>query len=809
MDKVLYSHPGKPLEKHLSGIFEIGRQRLEQATPVFDMLRELDISLELINKVLLISHDFGKANRFFQRNLWLAENKPESDEYQRLRNDNKSNHGLLSAFYTYYILQELSDNLLVPVIGFMVVNRHHGNLKNLKDNFQFGKLDWLIEQAGTVDNSYLQRILEETGIDVSLEDFSVQNLVDVFTHYKFRRRKLKELSNKTNLNTYYLINLLYSILIFSDKAEVIFAEGNYSKQEIEHLLFNRTSLYPDLVDRFRKANKWDKPQSEFDKLRNEVYQNVMGNISTFDLSARVLSLNVPTGIGKTAASYSAALKLRERLVGNYRIIYTLPFTSVIDQNYKVMKDILELTFKNVTSDFLIKHHYLTEKNYESEEKDNISYNLAEFLIESWNSEIVISTFVQFLESILSNNNRRMKKYNSIAKSIIVMDEVQSIPHEYWLLVKEILKDLAYKFDCYIIFVTATMPLIFNEEKGEILELARKKEKYFQQCERIKLDLRHLKEKMTLDQFKEILKTDIKNEYPQKSFLFIFNTIKSSIEIYKYIREELKYDNVIYLSKNIINKELLRRINKIKNSEEPLIVVSTQLVEAGVDIDFDRVYRDFAPMDSINQSCGRCNRNNNGKEKGTVKVFKLADENNNEKLYASYVYNHFLLNATNELLENEKDVVSEKDFFNLNKKYFTLVDAEKSNDQSNDLLKWIKSLQYKKAFEDRDNKNRFKLIDHRYDTIDLFIPVDDKAEDLWYKYEELDLIESPWERKKVFEEFKEKFLGYVVTVSKYNALKHFEEEDLGNSFNYVYPGEVDHVYDEDTGFIQGEQIEYFI
>ena len=808
---VLLSHPGKLLKDHLFYVCKIGKKRLTQVSPDLSLFSELDIGLELINKVVLITHDFGKANEFFQKKLWLAVNKPNCREYEMLKNDRRSSHGSLSAFYTYYILEQLTSNPLIPVVGFMIVNRHHGNLKNLKDNFDLGDTDFdiLLEQDKTINKSILQEILGKANLKVKLDSFSILYLKEKFDNYRFRRRQLKKISEESNLNVFYLINLLYSILVFADKAEAIFAGDGYQQKEIDSLIFKRQQLSPDLVDKYRKEKKWDRPDNKFDELRNEVYYDVINNVDSFDLSNRILSINVPTGIGKTATSYSAALKLRDRLEDYYRIIYTLPFTSVIDQNYDIMKDILKLEYKHITSDYLIKHHYLTERSYESEDKDNISYNIAEFLIESWNSEIIISTFVQFMESILTNNNRRMKKYNSIANSIIIMDEVQTIPHKYWLLVKKILKDMADIFNCYFIFVTATMPLIFNEEKGEILELASKKGKYFETCDRIELDLSYIKDKMTLNKFKEVIRKDLNKEYPEKNFLFILNTIKSSIEVYKFIKDDLKYDNVIYLSKNIVNKDLSERIKKIKDCDQPLIVVSTQLVEAGVDIDFDRVYRDFAPLDSINQSCGRCNRNFNPAKHGKVKIFKLADENNKDKLYASYVYSDYLINMTKELFNRLPEKISEKGFFDLNKQYFLLVDAEKSNDQSNDLLDWIMSLQYYKAFENKDNERRFRLIDPKYETIDLFIPLNEEAEMLWKRYEKLKEIENPWDRKKLFEEFKEAFLGYIVTVSRNNALKHFEEADLGNSFNYVYPEEIENVYDIDTGFIQSEQIQYYV
>jgi CRISPR-associated endonuclease/helicase Cas3 len=116
-----------------------------------------------------------------------------------------------------------------------------------------------------------------------------------------------------------------------------------------------------------------------------------------------------------------------------------------------------------------------------------------------------------------------------------------------------------------------------------------------------------------------------------------NTIKSSIEIYRYLYEEFGEQNdVIYLSTNIIPKERIERINSIKESKSRKIIVSTQMVEAGVDIDIDRVYRDFGPMDSINQTAGRCNREGED-EKGFVTLVLLKDENNKDRDYYKYIY----------------------------------------------------------------------------------------------------------------------------------------------------------------------------
>lgn len=255
-------------------------------------------------------------------------------------------------------------------------------------------------------------------------------------------------------------------------------------------------------------------------------------------------------------------RLKEEKKIKAKIIYSLPFLSIIDQNYDVFEDVFK-TVENATpsEDVLLKHHHLADIFYRTQDDEEFEGLKSLFLIEGWNSEIIVTTFVQFFHTIVSNKNRSLRKFHTIANSIVILDEVQSVPHKYWLLLKQIISGFAEYFNTYFIFVTATQPLIFDPENGEITELVKNKDKYFREFDRVKLEINL--NPMNLDEFKEIIESEVK-EKPDKDFLFVFNTIKSSLNIYKHLKDlKLKNSDYYYLSTNIVPKERLNRIKKIK------------------------------------------------------------------------------------------------------------------------------------------------------------------------------------------------------------------------------------------------------
>lgn len=799
---MLLSHPGKLLLDHLKNVFLIGDCILMQKKTEFESFSEHDI--RQLNKLNLLTHDLGKATSYFQdyiRNL--------DDNTQK--NDERKRHGLLSGVLSFKIVNAVMKNEILAFLSYMVVSKHHGELDDFTNFISVISGDeknktLLKLQFESIDKGKLQEVITRLGIDFDILSYTVdefENDIDYITSRKVRK-KVKELMG---FEIFLLIDYLFSLLIFSDKLEAIYNSENMNIEEFIEKNTNRPRISSDCVDKFKKS--LEIKNIRMAEWRNRAYQDVLGSVENLSLEEKILSINLPTGSGKTLTALKAALRLKERLIEekgyNPRIIYVLPFTSIIEQNFDVFQKVLGTTESNV----LLKHHYLSQRVYQWEKEgeiESLSDTVSEHLVESWDSEIVVSTFVQLLHSIFTNRNRKLKKFHNIVNSIIILDEVQSIPHRYWNLVRETFSAMAKYLNCHFIFMTATMPLIFSEENKEIYELVKDKRKYFEEFSRITIDAKRLTDKTTLDEYKTLLLDDILR-YKKDDFLIVMNTIRTSIEIYSFIKEELKDEaEIYYLSTNIIPKERLDRIKKIKESKNRKIIVSTQMIEAGVDIDIDRVYRDFGPMDSINQTAGRCNREW-GDKKGLVTLVNLVNENHHSRPYATYIYDNVLIEETKKALSG-LEMIEEKEIFHLAEKYYVGLKSHGS-DESQKLLDCIKELRYREAFEcGKDDKNSgvFELIRQDFNTVDVFIEIDDDATEVWQEYQSIKKIKDRFERKRKFNQFKKDLYMYVLSLPEFAVRKQvdIDEKDI----TFINREMVFNTYDKDTGFMRDLEKDYF-
>jgi len=321
-------------------------------------------------------------------------------------------------------------------------------------------------------------------------------------------------------------------------------------------------------------------------------------LTAADREVGLFSLTVPTGGGKTLSSMAFALKHAAKH-GLKRIIYVIPFTSIIEQNAEVFRSM-------VGDDSVLEHH----SNFEPEDEDHRSRLAAE----NWDAPIIVTTNVQFFESLFANRSSRCRKLHNMANSVIILDEVQTLPAPYLLPCLETLKELVAMYKVSVVLCSATQPAVqwrpdFQRGLDGVTEIVEDPQK-----------LAHDLKRTAVNVAGELPDAELANrlaEYEQ--VLCIVNTRKHARELYGAIQPK---DGLIHLSALMCPVHRSQRLNEIRErlkDGRACRVVSTQLVEAGVDIDFPVVYRALAGIDSIAQAAGRCNREG-GLDRGQVYAF---------------------------------------------------------------------------------------------------------------------------------------------------------------------------------------------
>ncbi|NSL53034.1 CRISPR-associated helicase Cas3' [Calidifontibacillus erzurumensis] len=775
MEFLSHKNPNKYLPDHLNEVANFIKKMIMDA-PILEKDRCILIKLATI---IGLTHDYGKFTLFFQHYLQTGDQE-----------QNTHQHSFISAFFTSFIIRKLFNfndgwQKYAPLIGYFVVLHHHGDLRAVQqdviDSFDYfennrfpdsnleKRVNIMKKQiedqknySKYIENEYNSLFIKH-GFqqNIAIEEFlnGWEEYIELLDDLLFQW-KTEEKDETVKEKVYFYTLILYSALIDSDKhsaANLAFAQ--------------RKRIESHLVDRYRKENYNLKETSGVNGWRNEIYNTVMNTNSNVNLHEQNLfTLTSPTGSGKTLLSFSLALKWREEIFKKEkyypRIIYALPFTSIIDQNEKVLRNILAQIedYKISESNYLVKHHHLAEIIYKEENKEKPIRD-SMLLVESWESEVIVTTFIQLFYSIIGYKNRWLKKFHNIAGSIIILDEVQNLPIEYWPLIQYTLNSLAELFNCKILLLTATQPLIFDKEQAvELLkdDKGNNPEVYFKQMNRVTLMLKS-REGYQIDEWIDLFKSEFEEG---NNYLAVFNTIKSSIDVYKNIKSwinemQLNYE-VIYLSTNIVPKERKQRIEKIRNDIEEgkqVILISTQVIEAGVDLDFDIVYRDLGPIDSIIQVAGRCNRNGR-KKRGYVYVTPIK----REKVFeSSIVYKKLHTEIALEVLPDHP--IDEPQFYHLINNYFNNVTKRKNQDDSNHIWNAMKALIFNDIYGNLGKVaiSNFKLIDDKPLYVDVFVEIDDEANKIWEEYETKVRNETDFDRRYEADlRLKNKIKPYIVS-----------------------------------------------
>ncbi len=823
--------PAEELKVHLRHVATRAKDSLSSpALPNSDVLSEW---AELCG----LTHDFGKYTSYFQDKLPPKKQAPPKQAY--------GNHAFISALLGAFVAKKrYPENPKPALLIYLAIHRHHGHLvtpnevlpraKYLRDaptfediggappSFIKGEhLRAIKAQIENLKNSvYHTQITQEMKslgvpeVEAFLEQDNWWQLLDEL------RRNYKELTRNSDVALYWQATLLFSALIDADKHISVAASQGKDAEVLERLELP-SYLVDDYIKTLKRPENMTRMQQRLFDIRRDVYVEATQAIETGNLEElypAVLSLTAPTGSGKTLTALGSAFRLRERIQNKHgikhapKIIYALPFVNIIDQNYDVTKKVLSqlADFKAEKSNYLLKHHHLAPLAFKEDE--NRSNDDALLLTESWKSEVIVTTFVQLLQSLITNRNRALKKLHNIAGSIIILDEVQSIPYEQWRLVEYVLATLTEHLGCTVLQMTATQPHIFKDHKAK--ELLERPERHFEGLSRTKLVPK--KDICDLEQLKEFIDGQKK---PETSMLVVVNTIHSAVELYKKLtdkegngavgftpyreigRERLTGKcPIVHLSTNITpwqRKQRIRLLRRYINRGGKPIVISTQVVEAGVDLDFDIVIRDQGPLDSVVQVAGRCNRNGTKGSSKAVYVVNLARESGRSD--AVLVYGKILPDISNRILT---DSIEEPKLYETIDRYFGAMTGRLSEDKSHGFIRAVNQLHFH-FVDDALSVSQYSLIEE-YENEAVIVELSEDAKEAVSKLEQL---YKQGGDKHAFKEAYRDLGAYIVTPSRYRVnknppYKRTKEDTIAEHF-HVHIGDVyadePHYYDLETGF----------
>ncbi|MCU7878688.1 MAG: CRISPR-associated helicase Cas3' [Candidatus Thiodiazotropha sp. (ex Lucinoma borealis)] len=331
------------------------------------------------------------------------------------------------------------------------------------------------------------------------------------------------------------------------------------------------------------------------------------------LEPGLFSLTVPTGGGKTLTSMAFAL---DHAIAHQqrRVIYVIPFTSIIEQNAGVFRDL----FKELGEDVVLEHHNTFDDagfDWREETKDKLR-----LAMENWDAPVVVTTAVQFFESLFADRSSRCRKLHNISGSVIILDEAQMLPQKLLRPTMAAIDELARNYRCSVVLCTATQPALrcsdeFYNGFEKVREIAPDPQQLYSQLDRV--TVRHVGIQ-TDEQLAEQLRST-------KQILIIVNNRRHARSLYDHIGNGDGHFHLTTLMCAKHRKEKLKKIRQRLKDGTPCKVVSTSLIEAGVDVDFPLVMRAESGLDSIAQAAGRCNREGvNAKEVSEVLIFSSPD-----------------------------------------------------------------------------------------------------------------------------------------------------------------------------------------
>ncbi|MCK5242521.1 CRISPR-associated helicase Cas3' [bacterium] len=582
------------------------------------------IGLREQGEVIGFLHDIGKASQEFKKYIESAVGliDPDEDDYvdaDRMRG--KVDHSTAGAQFIY---KELAGNgkesLFAAQVLSMCLASHHSGL-----------IDCISPEGTDAYSKRMNKIEERSHVDEVIGKMSVEIKRSISNRLQSKEfsleliarfEKLRSTGDSSQTCSFkcgLMLRFLFSCLIDADRL---------STADFEEPAYKELRNYGEYKNWSILIEKLEKKLTGFNQ---EGINQIRGRISQacFDFSNKpkgLFQLTVPTGGGKTFASLRFALHHAKKYKME-RVIYILPYTTIIDQNAEEIRNIIEDKDNKgrYSGRIVLEHHSNLMPEKQTARQKALS--------ENWDAPVVFTTNVQVLEALFGSGTRGARRMHQLANAVIIFDEIQTLPIKCVQMFNTAITFLVNNCDSTVVLCTATQPLLDKiDPPSRALSITMEQQivadprRLFDELKRVEVFNNIKSGGWTNEEIKVLAEEQVKK---LGSVLVVVNTKKTAQEIYRQCKG-LRGVESFHLSTNMCPTHRTVEFNKIDAmllEKKPVICISTQLIEAGVDISFGSVIRYIAGFDSIVQAAGRCNRHNElYPERGAVYIVNPAEEN---------------------------------------------------------------------------------------------------------------------------------------------------------------------------------------
>ncbi|MSQ35462.1 MAG: CRISPR-associated endonuclease Cas3'' [Dehalococcoidia bacterium] len=527
-------------------------------------------------RLLGLWHDLGKFNPRWQS--YLLADEAKLDKYHE-KIDHKGAGARLAANHLGWLA--------------LAIQGHHGGLRD-RNGFK----NWYQERSK--DSATSRAIEKAREVITNLEPALAVPLPAFLLEGDDRSRKL---------TMEFFVRLMFSALIDADRLDT----EHHKKQERADLRGSSTTL-ADIWNRFEANHaRFDGKRSDpVGSARDEIFRAC---ISAAEKSPGLFRLTVPTGGGKTLSALGFALRHALKH-GQRSVIVAVPYTTITEQTAQVYRDFLEIP--DDAGRVVLEHHSAARGREDAGGEFAPGSDWTQLAAENWDAPVVVTTTVQLFESLFANDTSSVRKVHRLARSVIILDEAQVLPPKLLEPILDALQQLTRHYGTTVVLSTATQPAFeaipaFRDLKAD--EIVPSPERYFRQLQRVKYDWR-MERPLSWPEVADLMR-------PEGQAVAVVNTKRGAFALL----DALGDPAALHLSTALCGAHRRAVIEEVKRRlavGEPCRLVSTQVIEAGVDLDFPVAIRALGPLDSIVQTAGRCNREGKLPGLGRMVVFAPAD-----------------------------------------------------------------------------------------------------------------------------------------------------------------------------------------